>query len=191
MIVEFSVYDDEDYTIEHIFDSPENLDLISSFTVANKAYGLESYLKNQAAKDERENVARTYLVKDKMTGELVCYFSLRTGLVTFQIVNDMFDTFPAIELSNFAVNDTYKRNHTDVQSIGRYVFEIFILPIVRCMAKYVGVNSLYIYALPNDKLIEHYQIMGFTRLPADEEKFVQQHVKPKYDEGCIFMYQTV
>ena len=191
MIVEFSVYDEEDYSVEHIFDSPENLDLISSFTVANNAYGLESYLKFQATKDEKENIARTYLVKDKMTGELACYFSLRTGLVTFQIINDKFDTFPAIELSNFAVNDTYKRNHTEVQKLGVHIFDVFILPIVRCMAKYVGVNSLYIYALPNDKLIDHYQIMGFTRLPADEEKFVQQHVKPKYDEGCIFMYQTV
>ena len=159
--------------------------------MANNAYGLESYLKFQATKDEKENIARTYLVKDKMTGELACYFSLRTGLVTFQIVNDKFDTFPAIELSNFAVNDTYKRNHTEVQKLGVHIFDVFILPIVRCMAKYVGVNSLYIYALPNDKLIDHYQIMGFTRLPADEEKFVQQHVKPKYDEDCIFMYQTV
>lgn len=191
MIVEFSVYDDEDYSVEHIFDSPENLDLISSFSVANNAYGLESYLKNQATKDEKDNYARTYLIKDKVSKELVCFFSLRTGLITIQSGDDQFDTTPAIELSNFAVNDTYRRNHTEIQSIGRYVFELFILPIVRCMAKYVGVNSLYIYALPNDKLIEHYQIMGFTRLPADEEKFVQQHVKPKYDEGCIFMYQTV
>ena len=191
MIVEFSVYDEDDYSVEHIFDSPENLDLISSFTVANNAYGLESYLKNQATKDEKENYARTYLVKDPVSKELACFFSLRTGLITIQSGDDQFDTTPAIELSNFAVNDTYKRNHTEVQKLGVHIFDVFILPIVRCMAKYVGVNSLYIYALPNDKLIDHYQIMGFTRLPADEEKFVQQHVKPKYDEGCIFMYQTV
>lgn len=191
MIAEFSVFDTPKLSVEHLFDSPQNDGLISSFNVANNAYGLESYLKNQATKDEKENVARTYLVKDKLTGELACYFSLRTGLITFQVANELFDTFPAIELSNFAVNDTYRHNHKETRFIGRYVFEMFILPIVRCMAKYVGVNSLYIYALPNDKLIEHYQIMGFTRLPADEEKFVQQHVKPKYDEGCIFMYQTV
>ena len=191
MIVEFSVFDTPKLTIEHLFDSPKNPELISSFSAANNAYGLESYLKNQATKDERNNFARTYLVKDKATGELACYFSLRTGLITFQNVNDLFDTFPAIELSNFATNSIYRRNHPEIQKLGVHIFDVFILPIVRCMAKYVGVNSLYIYALPNDKLIDHYQIMGFTRLPADEEKFVQQHVKPKYDEGCIFMYQTV
>ena len=191
MIVEFSVFDTPKLSVEHLFDSPKNPGLISSFCVANNAYGLESYLKNQATKDEKENYARTYLVKDKVSKELVCFFSLRTGLITIQSGDDQFDTTPAIELSNFAVNDTYRRNHPEIRKLGVHVFDVFILPIVRCMAKYVGVNSLYIYALPNDKLIEHYQIMGFTRLPADEEKFVQQHVKPKYDEGCIFMYQTV
>ena len=39
--------------------------------------------------------------------------------------------------------------------------------------------------------IEHYKRMGFSRLPENQEKFVQHHVKPKYDEGCIFMYQTL
>ncbi len=33
--------------------------------------------------------------------------------------------------------------------------------------------------------------MGFSRLPEHQEKFVQRHVKPKYDEGCIFMYQVI
>ncbi|WP_295058143.1 hypothetical protein [uncultured Fibrobacter sp.] len=48
-----------------------------------------------------------------------------------------------------------------------------------------------IYALPEEKLIEHYHTMGFSRLPEHQEKFVQRHVKPKYDEGCIFMYQVI
>ena len=25
----------------------------------------------------------------------------------------------------------------------------------------------------------------------EEEKFVHQHIKPKYDKGCIFMYQLI
>ena len=28
-------------------------------------------------------------------------------------------------------------------------------------------------------------------LKKEQEKFVQNHVKPKYDEGCIFMYQPL
>ena len=56
---------------------------------------------------------------------------------------------------------------------------------------YVGVNAVYIYALPEERLINHYRTMGFERLPEQQEKFVQCHVKPKYDEGCIFMYQPI
>jgi hypothetical protein len=59
------------------------------------------------------------------------------------------------------------------------------------MSVYIGVNALYIYALPEEKLIDHYQTMGFERLLERQEKFVQRHVKPEYDEGCIFMYQTI
>lgn len=43
----------------------------------------------------------------------------------------------------------------------------------------------------DEKLIEHYTKLGFTRLPKKQEKFVQNHVKPKYDEGCVFMFQNL
>ena len=75
--------------------------------------------------------------------------------------------------------------------MGLYAFKKFVLPIVQRMSVYVGVNALYVYALPEEKLIEHYRTMGFSRLPEHQEKFVQRHVKPKYDEGCIFMYQVI
>ncbi|MBR6198758.1 MAG: hypothetical protein IKQ61_00690 [Spirochaetales bacterium] len=191
MIVEFSVYDTSDYSVEHLLDSSNNLRLIQEFEVGNQAGGLEDYLKYQAENDERNNNSRTYLVKDVVTGELVGYFSLRTGLITIQVTGDSFDSFPAIELANLAVNKKYKDAHPNATELGFYTFRKFILPISRCMAKYVGVNSLYIYALPEEKLIRHYQKMGFSRLPASQEKFVQHHVKPKYDEGCIFMYQIL
>lgn len=48
-----------------------------------------------------------------------------------------------------------------------------------------------IYALPEERLMNHYKKMGFSRLPEAQEKFVQNHVKPKYDEDCIFMYQPL
>lgn len=191
MVAEFSVYDTPLLAVEHLFDSEENESLISRFTAPNNAMGLESYLKNAAMDDERAGFARTYLVKDKQTGELACYFTLRAGLITMQVEEEAFDSIPAIELSNFAVNDEYRKKHTEARSIGRYSFEKFVLPIVRCMAQYVGVNALYIYALPNDRLIGYYNLMGFSRLPEEQEHFVQMHVKPKYDEGCIFMYQRL
>lgn len=67
-----------------------------------------------SAQEENEKQTRTYLIKDRTTGELACYFSMRTGLVTLQVDGDAFDSLSAVELSNFAMNQVYKSNHPDV-----------------------------------------------------------------------------
>lgn len=182
---------DEDFIVEHIFQSDENQKLIKSFTVGNDAIGLELYLKEVAGKEELDKQTRTYLIKDKFSKELACYFSLRTGLVTLQVENEAFDSLSAIELSNFAMNHSYKSSHPNVKKGGSYFFKRFIRPLAEYVSEFIGVSTLYIYALPEQKLIEHYKKMGFSRLSPEQEKFVQMHVKPKYDEGCIFMYQTL
>ncbi|MBR1715652.1 MAG: hypothetical protein IJ717_12010 [Treponema sp.] len=186
-----NLFADEDFIVEHLFDSPENADLIQSFSVGNAAMGLEIFLKEAAEREESEKQTRTYLIKDRFTGELVCYFSMRTGLVTLQVDGDAFDSLSAIELSNFAMNQVYKANHPNAKRLGSYFFKRFILPLAQFVSEYVGVSTLYIYALPEERLMNHYKKMGFSRLPEEQEKFVQNHVKPKYDEGCIFMYQPL
>lgn len=186
-----SLFEDEDFIVEHLFSAPENESLIRTFSVSNDAMGLEIFLKEVAPLEESSKQTRTYLIKDKFTKELVCYFSMRTGLVTLQVENDAFDSLSAIELSNFAMNQTYKSAHPDVKKGGAYFFKRFILPLAQFVSEYVGVSTLYIYALPEDKLMTHYAKMGFSRLPKDQERFVQSHIKPQYDEGCIFMYQTL
>ena len=35
------------------------------------------------------------------------------------------------------------------------------------------------------------QALTLEKEYTEEEKFVHQHVKPKYDQGCIFMYQLI
>ena len=103
----------------------------------------------------------------------------------------MFDTIPAIELANLAVNDAYRREESKIAKIGFHVFDRFILPIVRNVADLIGVQCLYVYALPKERLIQYYASLGFMRLPSEAEAFVHSHVKPAYDRGCIFMYQGI
>ena len=67
MIVEFSVFDTNSYTVEHLSDSEENKELIEQFEVSKNAEGLANYLKYVSADDEANNFCRTYLVKDKTT----------------------------------------------------------------------------------------------------------------------------
>ena len=85
----------------------------------------------------------------------------------------------------------YKRNHPESVGLGTTILRKFIIPIVQHIQNFVAVKALYIYALPEDKLISHYQKLGFSRLDDEEEKFVHSHVKPKYDADCIFMYQIL
>ena len=181
----------EHFSVEHLHGSHENQQLVNDFVASNNAKGLESYLKLQADVDEINNGSRTYLVKDAETGKLACYFSLRSGLIAVRRDDDLFDTIPAIELANFAVNDVYRSEGGKVDRVGAYAFRKFVLPIVKCVADLVGVKFLYIYALPEEKLIQYYNWLGFVRLPHDAEAFVYSHVKPAYDQGCIFMYQEV
>ena len=177
---------------EHLSFDVHTINQIEKFKVKYKdAVNLELYLKEFSPKDELHHRNRTYLVKDKFTDEIACYFSLRNGLFTLNTKDDYFATVPAIELSNFAVNETFREKHSNITKIGSTVIKNFILPIVKQAQNISGVQALYIYAFPNERLIQHYTSLGFSRLDANEEAFVHQHVKPKYDEGCIFMFQGV
>ena len=191
MKIESVTIENEIFYIEHLSDSIEDVRLVSDFKALNGAKGLENYLKYQAFDDEKSRNARTYLVKDKLTDELAGYFSLRSGLIAIQAYRESFDTIPAVELSNLAINGEYREKHKDKKHLSYVFLQSFILPLAQVMSRYIGTSSIYIYALPDEKLIEHYTKLGFTRLPKKQEKFVQNHVKPKYDEGCVFMFQNL
>ena len=174
--------DSGDFVVEHLVDSDENRILLERFAVGKGADGLEEYLKSCALDDEISGESRTYLVKDSVSRALACYFSLRTCLVSLALDDETFVTMPAIELSNFAVNEQYRR---------AYVFLEFILPIVKHVAGIVGAKWLSVYSLPEAGLMKYYESLGFRSLAPDDEAFVYSHVKPKYDDGCIFMYQCI
>lgn len=96
-----------------------------------------------------------------------------------------------MELSNFAVNSFYRKRHPEVRRLGEQVFRRFIIPTVRYGAELFGIQALHIYALPQDELLEHYSTFGFCRLPPEMEAYIHSHIKPDYDDKCIFMYQLL
>lgn len=184
--------ENDTFYCQHLTDSKENLSLIKKFSVAQPTgKGLELYLKKAAELEEKQSSARTYLVKAKNTDELVAYFTLKAGLFTIDISDDCFYTIPSAELANFAVNATFRKKHPETNEIGVTIFSKFILPLVDFLRSFMGIQALYIYALPERRLMEYYKKIGFKRLSTEQEKFVHQHVKPKYDDKCIFMYQML
>ncbi len=148
-----------------------------------------------AMRDEISSKARTYLVEDTGTGEIIAYFTLKAGMVGIKQsilpYKRDFEAVSGIEIANLAVNENYKQNHKHLSGIGYMVFNDFILPKIEEVRKIVGVKILYCYALPHEKLIERYHLYGFTQLSSFQQRYIEKRFRPKYDRGCIFMYQTL
>lgn len=179
------------YSIKHVLDV--EFEKIESFHINKKeGQGLEIYLKKGALYEEKQNNGRTYLIVDNETDEIVAYFTLKAGLVTQKYGFFSFNNSPGVEVANFAVNDAYRDAHNEIiPQIGKYVFSEFIYPIIQDLSKTLGIAYIYIFALPQNRLLKHYESMGFIRMDADLERFLHRHVRPKYDRGCIFMYQKI
>lgn len=179
------------YKISHLLDY--DLESLKSFRINNpRGAGLAVYLKKYAVANELAGISRTYIISDTKLNMPVAYFTLQTGLITVSRgFFRKFDVITGIELTNFAVNDAYREAQDIIPKLGAYIFNKFILPIVRDISKYVGAKYLYIYALPEDKLMSHYQTMGFSYLPNKEARYVYRHVKPAYDKSCVFMWQSI
>lgn len=176
--------------------SSEDDSLIRQFQLANDHGGfLAEYLKKETLSDENNFRMRTYLVYDKHTSELVGYYSLKAGFVSSKensnFFNFGFDSIPGVELANFAVNGAYKRNHPEIQKTGTYIFLQFVIPTVKEAAEYIGIDILYIFALPYKELVKYYKHLGFSRLNRMQERSMHRRIRPNYDEGCIFMYQQL
>lgn len=190
------ILENELFYCEHISDSSKVRKEIESFTVNKESgYGLVRYLKEYAIEDEKTGEMRTYLVRDKVTNEIVGYFSLKAGMISInerrKLFHREFDNVSGIELANFAVNNSYKEAHKEYNGIGKIIFYYFIIPIVKNVSKQIGVNTLFIFALPYKNLISYYGTLHFERLSLLEEHYVHRRIKPRYDEGCIFMYQSL
>ena len=136
----------ETFYYQHLFDSEDNIQAIRNFSVSQKSgKGLEEYLKVLSASEEDDNIARTYLVKvkDSETHEVASYFTLKSGLFTLELSENQFYTIPSIELSNFAVNSSYRKQHPEISEIGKTTFREFILPLARFIQTFLGAKALY------------------------------------------------
>lgn len=188
---------------------------IMNFTIRDeKGVGLLKYIQFFAFPEEDEGLMRTYMVRDNRSSELVGYFSLKAGLISYnehdvpvvdettgeEVVDEetgekkmrrVFDTLPGVELADFAVNQTYIDNHPDLKGVGLVIYNKFILPVVREAAETIGIKILYLFALPYEDLIDRYKTYGFSRLEKELEEELHKRLKPLYDDDCKFMYRML
>ena len=89
------------------------------------------------------------------------------------------------------MNSAHRDKHPERSGLGELIFRRFIIPTVNYGAELFGIQAIHIYALPEDDLIDHYGSFGFSRLPKEMEDYIHTHLKPDYDDKCIFMYQIL
>lgn len=196
MIEQKIVLEDELFYCIHLTEDIDTVRCIENFSVKYpNAKNLEYYLKEQSSFDEKHGYARTYLVKEKNTNEIVCYFTLKAGMVSTNQHNFFrrreFDSISAIELADFATNSTYCQKHSELKNIGKISFVHFIYPIAKKVSLQIGAYFLYVFALPEPKLIAHYKKLNFDRLDKKEERKIHRYNKPRYDQDCVFMCQVI
>ena len=78
-----------------------------------------------------------------------------------------------------------------MRGLGINIFSHFIQPLIEDVSKRVGVKVIYLFSLPFERLIRRYMQYGFERLETDDETDLHKRLKPRYDEGCVFMYQML
>ncbi len=176
--------------------SDADMDEIKDFEVINdEGAGVERFIKLSSYMHEDANLDRSYLVRVKATDELVAYFSLRAGFVALDSKYgnaESFDSIPGVEISNFAINKQYRLKHPKTKGIGKVIFENIIRPIIKETAELIGVRIIYIFALPEEKLISYYHdALEFARLSIEQENKMHDRIRPEYDRDCIFMYQRL
>ncbi|SCZ76113.1 MULTISPECIES: hypothetical protein [Pseudobutyrivibrio] len=176
--------------------SEEDIDYIKEFKVISESgVGVERFINYFSFVHEDELLDRSYLVWMKETDEMVAFFSLRAGFVArnnMSELEDSFDSLPGIEISNFAVSKRFRDKYPSTKGIGKVIFESIIKPIIKEASEIIGIRMIYIFALPDEKLINYYNdSFGFSRLQEAEEQKMHNRIRPLYDKDCIFMYQRL
>ena len=79
-----------------------------------------------------------------------------------------------------------------MKGCGLLIFADFIRPLCIEVAETIAVKDLNIFALPIDDLIKTYEEKyHFKRVDPENEEQLHARLKPKYDNSCIFMFQTL
>lgn len=183
------------YYCEHLVLTRKTNEEIDEFMISKhpEGKGLMDYLQQQAIHDENNGLAKTYLVRDRITDELAGYFTLRAGGVKLEYIHHgEYGMYPGIELAYFAVNEKYIDKYPDYKGIGLLIFNDFIIPIAEEISEKIGVRGIFGYAVNDTTLLEHYiNNYGFKRLDVESETMIHNSFRPATDDGCTFIYLDI
>ena len=203
------------FKCERLRENNVNHSLISGFSSIDNP-NLSRYFKTYGWMQDTDGQRAYYLVKDG--DKIVLYFSLQCGTLVkchqkilsgiahrindekdeYFIDKDVIDvssTVPAIEISHFCVNETYRKkkktwqisNLVQTYSVGEYCFYKFVVPKILEIATLVGIRQVYLFCADDgsDKLIKYYENIHF-RIMDD-----MACIRSEYDQRLRCMTQKI
>lgn len=146
---------------------------------------LKDIINNEVVGLNESDRLRTYLIFDDSgeKEELACVFCLRTNDL---LLGD--ETVPSIELAYFAMEKSYKKKHSDYEGVGRYFFNVFILPIIETTYHLTGGVFLHLFAINNKKLVSFYKKLGFISLEEKDDKEILSYEENEGNQDCKFLF---
>ena len=118
---------DEKYSCEEITSNSSNLELIKKFSGGALGAGVEHYLKDKAWDASTSGESRVYLVKERKTGVLRAYYSIKCGMLFSPLLVDRIDGDDRdfLQLLIDAIRNNDNEALTDYSSSGLYEDNVF------------------------------------------------------------------
>lgn len=137
----------------------------------------ESFLKNDSSLYlDSYSKYRTYLIiNEDSNNEIVAYFTLSSASIFWNTEKEFPYPNPCVEISYFAVDDSYAKYNNKSLNTGRLIFHDFILPAVKEIANILGIEYLILFSLPIEKVIISYKKMGFTQIDSEVKEYIQYY----------------
>lgn len=175
------------FYIQHLSEYVNSYEL-KKFRVQYDEVQLVKYLVKKAKTHEKDNMNKTYLVRDKTNENLVAFFCLKAATLPYNDIGEPF-LIPAIELTHFAVDERYRSQKDAEMKTGEFIFWNHIIPEVRKASEYIACKDLYIFSLKVQKLINYYKNrLNFKELQNIDDKQFFTYAVQNYDDDCKFLY---
>lgn len=190
---------------DFIHQSGDAYELLQKFKCM-KAPSLQQYLLEDAIRDDSFHEVKTYIIFDEYARLVVSYFSIRTTCMLHKYIRTrenekvVKNIIPCIEITKFCVNDLY-REFLKIKGykgnyIGKFVFEVFIVPVLVVLSEKVGFEAIVLFALkdPENKVVDAYRNhMGFESAEDDEAKIISSLentmvIVDEYSSECQFLF---
>lgn len=146
---------------------------------------------------EWETDDRIYLVMDTKDNNLIAFFSLKAFAIFFSPNNPpIMKAYPAIKINWFLVDDDYSIDSSTGRGFGagQMIFYRYLLPTVMKIRNYIGATYLVLFSIPEPKVIQAYQKMGFDLVKNEdgsEDLDVGEYIQCPYEDDCKLLIRCL